>query len=54
MVIRYSNQLLEHLSEIEEKIQIIEKLMEQLDLDCDREGIIRTLLTRKFHSPSGQ
>lgn len=54
MVIRHSNQLLEHLSEIEEKIQIIEKLIEQLDVDCDREAVIRTLLARKYSSPSGQ
>lgn len=54
MLIRHSNQILEHLSEIEEKIQIIEKLIEKLNLDYDREGLIRTLLAKKFNSPLGQ
>jgi hypothetical protein len=54
MVIRHSNQLLEQLSEVEEKIQAIEKLLEELGLDCDKEKLIRTLLARKYGLPSGQ
>lgn len=54
MVIRHSNQLLEQLTEVEEKIQAIEKLMEELGLDCDKERLIRTLLARKYGLPSGQ
>jgi hypothetical protein len=54
MVIRHSNQLLEQLTEVEEKIQAIEKLMEELGVDCDQEKLIRTLLARKYGLPSGQ
>ena len=54
MVIRHSNQLLKDLTMVEEKIRLIEQLIEQLDLDCDCEHIIRSLLARKFGLPSGQ
>jgi len=54
MVIRHSNQLLEHLSEVEEKIQFIENLMEKLEIDCDREKLIKTLLAKRYALPSGQ
>ena len=54
MVIRHSNQLLEQLTEVEEKIQAIEKLLEEMGLDCDKEKLIRTLLARKYGLPSGQ
>jgi hypothetical protein len=51
MVIRYSNQLLEQLSELEEKISLIEKVLEDLDLEFDKELMLRNLLTRKFKLP---
>jgi hypothetical protein len=54
MVIRHSKQLLEQLSEVEEKIQVIEQLMEHLNIDCDREKLIKTLLAKKYGLPSGQ
>ena len=47
MVIHHSNQLLEHLSEVEEKIKLIEHLMEKLNIDCDKEKLIKTLLAKK-------
>lgn len=54
MVIRHSNQLLEQLTEVEEKIQLIERLLEELNIDCDKEKLIRTLLARKYGVPTGQ
>ena len=54
MVIHHSNQLLEHLSEVEEKIKLIEHLMEKLNIDCDQEKLIKTLLAKKYNLPSGQ
>ena len=54
MVIRHSKQLLEHISEVEEKMQVIEQLMEHLNIDCDREKLMKTLLAKKYGLPSGQ
>lgn len=54
MVIRHSNQLLEHLSEVEEKIQFVEHLMEELDIDCDKEILLKSLLAKKYGLPFGQ
>ncbi len=54
MVIRHSNQLLEQLSDVEEKIRLIEQLMEELNIDCDKEKLINTLLAKKYVLPSGQ
>ena len=54
MVIHHSNQLLEHLSEVEEKIKFIEHLVEELNIDCDQEKLIKTLLAKKYYLPSGQ
>ena len=54
MVIRYSNQLMEQLSEVEEKISLLEKLMEELNVEWDKEVMIRKILARKHETPSGQ
>lgn len=54
MIIRHSNQLLEHLSEVEEKIQYVEHLMEDLNIDCDKEVLLKTLLAKKYGLPFGQ
>ena len=54
MVIRHSNQLLEQLSEVESKIQLIEKLMEELHIEGNEEQLIRALLARKYGALSGQ
>ena len=54
MVIRHSNQLLEQLSEVEEKIRLVERLMEELELECDREKLIRIILAKRYGLPSGQ
>jgi hypothetical protein len=54
MVIRHSNQLLEQLSDVEEKIQMIERLMDEMHIEFDRETLIRTLLAKKYKLPSGQ
>lgn len=54
MVIRHSNQLLEHLSEVEEKIRFVEHLMEDLEIDCDQEALLKSLLAKKYGLPFGQ
>lgn len=54
MVIHHSNQLLEELTEIEEKIQFFERLMDELKIECDREGLIKSLLAKRYGIPSGQ
>jgi hypothetical protein len=54
MVIRHSNQLLEQLSDVEKKIQMIERLIDEMQIECDRETLIRTLLAKKYNLPSGQ
>lgn len=54
MVIRHSNQLLEHLSEVEEKIQYVERLMKDLNIECDKEDLLKTLLAKKYGLPFGQ
>jgi hypothetical protein len=47
MVIRDSLQLLVQISEVEEKIRIIEERMEALGIAIDREKLIEAILTRK-------
>ena len=54
MVIRHSNQLLEKLSEVEERIKLIEQMMEQYGVDCDQEQLLRALLAKKYPLPFGQ
>jgi hypothetical protein len=54
MVIHHSNQLLEELSEVEKKIQLLERLMDELKIECDREGLIKSLLAKRYGIPSGQ
>ena len=54
MVIRHSSQLLEQLSEVEEKIKLLERVMAELQIDCDQEKLVKVLLARKFQNPSGQ
>jgi tetrahydromethanopterin S-methyltransferase subunit B len=54
MVIHHSKQLLEELSEVEEKIQHLERLMDELKIECDREGLIKSLLAKRYGIPSGQ
>lgn len=53
MVIRHSIQLLEQLTEVEETIQLLEKLMDSLEIKGEREDLIRKLLARRLLS-SGQ
>jgi hypothetical protein len=54
MIIRHSGQLLEQLSQVEEKIQQVEKLMKELELDADSEGLLRTLLAKRYNLSLGQ
>jgi hypothetical protein len=54
MIIRHSVQLLEQLSQVEEKMQQLEKLMKELDLDEDSERLLRTLLAKRYHLSFGQ
>lgn len=53
MVIRFSHLPLEQLSELEEKIRLVERLMDELNIDVDREAIIRALLASQLNT-SGQ
>jgi mannitol/fructose-specific phosphotransferase system IIA component (Ntr-type) len=46
MVIRNSLQLLEQITDVEEKIQILEARMEALGIIVDREKLIEAILTR--------
>ncbi len=43
MVIRHSNHLLEQLSDVEEKIKLIERMIEQLGLEIDSSALIEQL-----------
>lgn len=45
MIIRHSLQLLEHLTELEAKIQNWEKLMEELGVEFDREKLLRMIVS---------
>ena len=47
MVIRNSLRLLEHISEVEEKIKQLETMIEILGVDVDREKLIEMLLARR-------
>ena len=49
MIIRHSGQLLEQLSQVEEKMQQMEKLMKELELDEDSERLLRTLLAKRYN-----
>jgi hypothetical protein len=54
MIIRHSGQLLEQLTQVEEKMQQLENLMKELDLDVDSEGLLRTLLAKRYNLSLGQ
>jgi phage gp36-like protein len=54
MVIRHSNQLLEKLTEVEERIKMIERIMEECGIDCDQEQLLRALLAKRYPLPFGQ
>jgi hypothetical protein len=47
MVIQHSNKLLEQLTELEEKIKLIEKLMEDYQLNCDKEELLKAILAHR-------
>ena len=47
MVIRNSLQLLEQISEVEEKIKILEERIKALGVEVDREKLIEAILTRR-------
>ena len=51
MIIRHSHQLLENLAEIERKIQIVEKLLEDLGVNVDQEKVLLLILNRKKDGP---
>lgn len=44
MIVMNSTQLLEQLSEIEEKIQRVEGVMRDLKIDCDKEKLMELLI----------
>lgn len=53
MIIRHSKSLLEQLSEVEDKIRELEKVMDEFGIEVDREKLINALLAKRL-SPSGQ
>lgn len=44
MIVMNSKQLLEQLTELEERIQQMELVMMDLNVDCDREGLTELLI----------
>ena len=48
MVIRNSLQLLEQISEVEERIKILEERIKALGVEVDRDKLIEALLTRRI------
>lgn len=50
MIIRHSYQLLENIAEIESKIQSVEKLLENLGVEIDREEVLLMIINRKKES----
>jgi hypothetical protein len=44
MIVMNSNLLLEHLTELEEKIQRMESIMRDLDIDWDKENLMELLI----------
>jgi hypothetical protein len=47
MIIRNVHQLLENLTEVESKIQKVEKILESCGVDIDREKLLLWIITRK-------
>ena len=47
MIVLNSLALLEHLSEIEEHIQKLEALMQEFEVDCDKNGLLELLVARQ-------
>ena len=54
MMILHSEGLLDQLTELESKIQKVEKLMSELGVDCDKELLLKVLLAKKRAASSGQ
>lgn len=52
MVIRHSNQLLEQLTEVEKKIQLIERLAQELGLDLEDHRLIEQLIASLIRKPN--
>lgn len=48
MVIQHSQALLEQLTEIEEKIQALEGVMEKLGIELDREKLLKIITGQKM------
>ncbi len=44
MIVMNSSLILEHLTELEEKIQRVEKIMTELQIDCDKENLMELLI----------
>lgn len=47
MIIRNVRTLLENLTELERDIQVVERMLEDLGIEVDRENILRALVKRK-------
>jgi hypothetical protein len=54
MMIHHSLKILEQLTAIEEEIKHWEKIISELGITCDQEGLLKELLAKKYHVPSGQ
>jgi hypothetical protein len=51
MVIRHSKLLLEQLSELENKIKLLESAMNELGIEMDREKLLRLMIGQKVRDP---
>jgi hypothetical protein len=47
MIVMNSNLLLEHLSELEEKIERLEKVMRELGIEWDKEHLMELLMAHQ-------
>jgi DNA-binding transcriptional MerR regulator len=54
MMILHSKALLDHLSELEMEIKKIEELMDKLEIDDDREKLLKALLAKRSNPSLGQ
>ncbi len=44
MIVMNSSLILEHLTELEEKIRRLEKVMKELKIECDKENLMELLI----------
>lgn len=50
MIVMNSNLLLEHLTELEEKIQRLERVMKEVGIEWDRENMMELLIACQYET----